>query len=53
MRCIDDFARSGVNGTTSVGRKIRMGTIRDMVAIVQRMKRKFPRCRVKLVKTDF
>jgi hypothetical protein len=36
-RCIDDFADSLVNDTVTISRRIRMGRLKDMLAVARLM----------------
>ena len=53
LRCVDDVAWSKVNKTNRILRRIRMGKIQDVVAFLQRARKKFPQVRFKLLESDF
>ena len=53
IRCIDDFAASGVNDTTRVSRKIAAGRVSHLVEASRRLARGRPLEAQRLVKSDF
>ena len=53
LRCIDDFAQSLLNDSVSVGRRIRMGRISDLVEAARRLKRTHPDTPLHVLKSDF
>ena len=52
IRAIDDFTGSQVNLTCSVRRKIRMGSVKQLQATMRLLRKRFPRARFKLLKSD-
>ena len=53
LRVIDDFAEDGVNDATSVRRRIRMGSLRDLRGCARRLRARFPGVPLRLFKADF
>jgi len=53
LRVIDDFAENMVNEATSVGRRIRMGSLADLRGCARRLRAAFPGVGLRLIKADF
>ena len=53
VRCIDDFAQSLINDTVIVGRRIRMGSISDLVESARRLHAAQPLEGLHVLKSDF
>eukprot|EP00972_Heterocapsa_arctica_P018224 2692084-Heterocapsa_arctica.AAC.1 len=53
FRCVDDFAQSLINSTVTVGRRIRMGTISDLVVSLRRLRRAHPADALHVLRSDF
>ncbi len=53
VRCIDDFAESGVNDSCSVNRRIKMGRISDLTRIVSTLHSGPNASRLVIGKSDF
>ena len=52
VRCIDDFAESGVNDACRIGRRIRMGRIADLVQSARCLRAAHPSQRLLVLKSD-
>ena len=53
LRCIDDFAASGINNTTSIKARIRMGRLSSLVETTRQLHSFWPSSSIRLAKSDF